>query len=176
VLVFDPPYIQTFGVNVTQAPVLYDQFDCVPPAVTLDTDFPQTISVIGEGIGQGNITPVYSRLVANGSAVIVVARQIPAVLIFNVANQTTTGVRLSTNADPLSASSSSDGSMVYIGACDQYEQDGVTCASGSVHVVNTVTGNDQQVPYINNTTNNMCNGAGQNAPVCFPNMVVIKPQ
>jgi hypothetical protein len=32
------------------------------------------------------------------------------------------------------------------------------------------------VPYINNTTNNMCIGQGAGAPLCFPTMVAIKPQ
>ena len=48
--------------------------------------------------------------------------------------------------------------------------------SGSVHIINTLSGGDfQQVPYVNtNTNNSMCNQP--NAPLCFPNLIAIKPE
>jgi DNA-binding beta-propeller fold protein YncE len=109
---------------------------------------------------------------------IVVAQNIPAVLVFDVANGTTTAVRLVGNAAPLAASASTDGSQVYVAACDQYQ--GSSCIAGSIHIVNTVSQGDiQQVPYIDvnqNNNMNMCNGQGVGAPLCLPNMVAIKPQ
>ncbi len=107
---------------------------------------------------------------------IIVARFIPAVLIVNVANGTTSAVQLVNSYDPRWASASSDGSEVFVAACDQSHDPNVPCPAGSVHIINTIKGTDQQVPYINNTTNNMCGGQGAGAPVCFPDLIAIKPQ
>src|SRR5205807_1563313 len=86
--------------------------------------------------------------------------------------------------DIFTASASTDGSQVYVAACDQYAANGVTCAAGSVHIVCTTScttgqGDFQQVPYVNindNNNPNMCNGQGTNAPLCLPNVIAIKPQ
>ena len=176
VLALDPPNIDMFGVNAEQSPLLYNQFACNPPSVALDPNFPKT----SDNLGQGNFTPIYAQLVADGSEVLLVAKRIPAVLLFNVSNGTTTSVPLVNSADPLSASASTDGSQVYVAACDQYDQDGTTCAVGSVHIVNTISQGDfQQVPYVNinqNNNRNMCNNNGNPAPQCLPNLIAIKPQ
>ncbi len=175
VLALDPPNIDMFGVNVTQSPLPDGQFVCTPPSVTFDSNyFPQGSYNLGQG---NNFTPVYSQLVADGTEVIIVARKIPAVLLFNVSNGTTTSIPLVGNTDPLSASASTDGSQVYVAACDQYE--GTTCAAGSVHIVNTINQGDfQQVPYVNindDNNTNMCNNQGTNAPLCVPNLIAIRP-
>jgi hypothetical protein len=176
VLVLDPPNVDMFGVTVEQNPLLYDHFVCAPPTVTLDTTYPKT----SFNLGQGNFTPIYSQLVADGSQLIVVAKNIPAVLLFNTLSGTTTSVPLVNGASPLSASASTDGSQVFIAACDQYAPDGVTCASGSIHLVNTQSGGDfQQVPYVNinnNNDHNMCDNGGNPAPQCLPDLIAIKPQ
>ncbi|HEX7423965.1 MAG TPA: hypothetical protein VF311_08775 [Terriglobales bacterium] len=195
VLALDPPNIDMFGVNVTQPlPLLQPgQFLCNPPSVTLDINFPKT----SFNLGQGNFTPIYSQLVADGTEVIIVARNIPAVLLFNVNNGTTTSIPLVGGSTPqpgqFSASASTDGSQVYIAACDQYPNNDPTqpCAAGSVHIVNTCAalscnapptigqGDFQQVPYVNinnNNNPNMCNSQGTNAPICLPNLIAIKPQ
>ena len=155
-------------------------------------------------LGQGNFTPIYSQLVNDGAEMIIVGQGIPAVLLFNVSDGTTRSVPLSGspatgcpqcagNSFPLSASASTDGSQVYVAACDQYPNNDQTkpCTAGSVHIVNTcgvlpcnappalAEGDFQQVPYVNiNDANNpnMCNNQGTNAPVCLPNLVAIKPQ
>jgi hypothetical protein len=176
VAALDPPNIDTFGVNVTQSPLPDGQFVCIPPTVALDTTVPKT----SVNLGQGNFIPVYSRLAGDGAQIIVVARKLPAVLLFNISSGTTTSVPLVGNTDPLSASASVDGSQVYIAACDQYASNGTTCTAGSVHIVNTISGGDfQQVPYVNindNNNPNMCNSQGTNAPLCLPNLIAIKPQ
>jgi hypothetical protein len=176
VVALDPPNIDTFGVNVTQSPLPDGQFVCIPPTVALDTTVPKT----SVNLGQGNFIPVYSRLAGDGAQIIVVARKLPAVLLFNISSGTTTSVPLVGNTDPLSASASVDGSQVYIAACDQYASNGTTCTAGSVHIVNTISGGDfQQVPYVNindNNNPNMCNSQGTNAPLCLPNLIAIKPQ
>jgi hypothetical protein len=168
----------------TQNPILYPpvagnplQFTCNPPLI-LPTGFTKGASY---NLGQGNFTPIYSQLVNDGAQLIVVAQNIPAVLLFNVANGTTTSVPLVNNAYPLSASASTDGSQVFVAACDQYPNNEPTqpCAVGSVHMVNTVSQGDyQQVPYVNvsdNNDRNMCNNGGNPVPQCLPNLIALRP-
>ena len=173
-----PTTIDMFGVNVEQNPLLYNQFVCNPPTVALDTNFPRK----SFNLGQGNFTPLYAQLVADGTELIIVAKTIPAVLLFNVGSGTTTSIPLVGGSTPLSVSASTDGSQVYVAACDGY--DGTTCTAGSVHIVCTGActkgqGDFQQVPYVNiNDVNNpnMCNSQGGTAPLCLPNLVAIRPQ
>ncbi len=190
--------IQLLTAQFRQDPILYQnplQFTCNVPKFLSFNAFTQPID-----LGQGKFTPIYSQLVNDGAQMIIVGQGIPAVLLFNVSDGTTRSVPLSGspasgcpqcagNSFPLSASASTDGSQVYIAACDQYS--GTTCAAGSVHIVNTcgvvpcnappalAEGDFQQVPFVNiNDANNpnMCNNQGTNAPVCLPNLVAIKPQ
>jgi hypothetical protein len=171
VYALEPPNVQVLTAQYTQNPVVYDQNVCIPPSLfsfTAGTTY---------NLGQGVFIPLYARLVANGSQIIIVAQKNPSVLIFNIANGTTTSVPLVNNGDPLAASASTDGGQVYVGACDQYQPDGKTCAAGSVHIVDTVSRGDfQQVPFINNSTNNMCSDLGQNAPFCVANLIAIQPK
>jgi hypothetical protein len=183
VLALDPPNLDVFTTEDQQIPLLDGQFACNAPTV----NFPQTAQ--SYNLGQGSFTPIYTQLVADGNEVIVVAQNIPAVLLFNVGTGTTTSIRLSGssstgcpqcvgNSMPLSASASTDGSQIYVAACDQYK--GTTCIAGSVHIVNTISQGDfQQVPYVNvndNNNPNMCNSQGGTAPLCLPNLIAIKPQ
>jgi len=170
--------IEFLTAEFAQSPLLDGHFTCNPPMLNSFTKGPSF------SLGQGNLTPVYSQLVADGTQMIVVARHINAVLLFNVADGSTTSVPLVGNADPLSADASTDGSQVYVASCDQYGTDGVTCAAGSIHIVCTSScttgqGDYQQVPYINMSDANdmnMCNSQGGTAPLCLPNLVAIKPQ
>ncbi|MGA3090674.1 MAG: hypothetical protein ABSD75_18885 [Terriglobales bacterium] len=175
--------IEFLTTQFMQNPIGYadpPQFTCNPPTI-----LPGSFQ-IGQSfnLGQGqNLTPVYAQLVNDGTQILIVARKIPAVLLFDVDSGTTSSIALSSSTvDPLSASASSDGSQVFIAACDQYDQDGTTCATGSIHVVGTVEGQkdygDTPVPYHNvnnNNDTNMCNDGGNPAPQCLPNLVAIKP-
>jgi hypothetical protein len=180
VLALDPPNADIFTVVFEQNPLVEQppnsgHFFCQAPTVQLDdTDFPsRTIN-----LGQGNFIPLYMRVVGNGSQVIVVADKIPAVLVVDVSQQTTTPIALVNNAVPRAASASTDGSQVFVAACDAFTNNDPTqpCASGSVHIINTLSGGDfQQVPFVNvNTNNSMCNQP--TGPPCFPNLIAIKPQ
>ena len=183
ILALEPPNIEFLTAQqFTQVPILYQvplQLTCNPP----------TIQTFTKGasfdLGQGNFTPIYTQLVADGSELIVVAQNIPAVLLFNVNDGTTTSVPLANGSLPLSASASTDGSQVYVAASDPCGlPGGLTCPAGSVHIVCTTSctagqGDFQQVPYVNiNDVNNpnMCSNQGTNAPLCLPNLVAIKPQ
>jgi len=184
--------LQVLTAEFAQNPILYPppgeplQLTCNPPLLLPTTGFTAAPPV---SLGQGNFTPIYAQLVNNGQEMIIVGQNIPAVLIYNVSNQSTTSITLSGSpatgcpqcsgaSFPLSAAASTDGSQVFVAACDQYN--GPTCTAGSVHLINTVSGGDfQQVPYVNiNEDNNpnMCNGQGGGAPLCLPNMIAIAPQ
>jgi hypothetical protein len=121
--------------------------------------------------------------VANGTEMIIVAQNIPAVLLFNVSNGTTMSIPLHNGSLPLSASASTDGSQVYVAASDPC-QPGTSCPAGSVHIVCTTActagqGDFQQVPYVNvndNNNPNMCSNLGSNAPLCLPDLIAIRPQ
>ena len=174
--------IQVLTAEFAQDPIPYQdplQFTCNPPVIPAGA-FTAAAPV---NLGQGNFTPLYSRLVANGTELIMVAPNIPAVLVYNVSNGTTTSVPLVNNAVPFAAAASTDGGQVYVAACDQYVNG--SCTLGQVHIVNTSTSNQlpygdfQQVPYLNRNdqnNNNMCNSQGANAPLCVPNLIAIRPQ
>jgi len=198
VFVLDPANgsIDVFATTEERKSLPDGQFLCnaQPPFVDLDptVNFPQTAQSFDLGQGK-NFVPVYAQLVNDGAEVIVVARHLPAVLVFDVSNGTTSSVALVGNTDPLSASASTDGSQVYIAACDAYPNNDPSqpCAAGSVHIVNTCgvlscntppnvgQGDFQQVPYvnINNDNNpNMCSSQGGSASLCLPNLIAIRPQ
>jgi len=172
VIALQPPNVQILtSQSIGGAPLKDGQFTCNPPSLGLTASLPFNL-------GQGAFIPLYMQVVGNGSQVIVVGKNIPAVLFVDVNQQTTTPIALVNNGLPLAASSSTDGSQVFVAACDAYTNNDPTqpCTSGSVHLINTVSGGDfQQVPYVNlNTNNSMCNSAS--APPCFPNLIAIKPQ
>jgi hypothetical protein len=177
VIALEPPNIQTLTAQyIGGAPLQHGIFTCNAPSFFPNhTGFTAGPSF---NLGQGNFIPLYMRVVGNGSQVIVVGKNIPAVLVVDVNQQTTTPIALVNNGLPRAASSSTDGSQVFVAACDAYPNNDPTqpCTSGSVHIINTLSGGDfQQVPYVNiNTNNSMCNQA--NAPPCFPSLIAIKPQ
>ncbi|HKM86760.1 MAG TPA: hypothetical protein VJW96_11165 [Terriglobales bacterium] len=186
IIALEPPNVEFLTAEFTQNPILYPtvpgeplQLTCNPPLILSFTKGARF------NVGQGNFTPIYSQLVNDGTQLIIVARHLPAVLLFNVSDGTTMSVPLVDNPnppDPLSAAASTDGSQVYVAACDAYPNNDPTqpCAAGSVHIINTISGGDfQQVPYanINDENNpNMCNNQGGSAPLCLPNLIAIRPQ
>lgn len=177
VLVLDPSNggIDIFSSSDAQVALPDGKFTCNAPTV----NFPTPVQSFDLGQGK-NFVPLDAELVANGTQMVIVAKKIPAVLLFSVNNGTTTAVPLLNSADPLSASASPDGSQVDVAACDQYQQDGTTCAVGSIHIVSTTgQGDYQQVPYVNlgqNGNRNMCNNLGNPTTQCLPDLVAIRPQ
>ncbi len=185
VYALEPPNIEFLTVQqFRQDPILYQaplQFTCNPPVI------PPGKFTKGQSfnLGQGSFTPLFAQLVNDGNQIVIVAQGIPAVLIFNVNDGTTTSIPLAGGSTPMpgqySASVSTDGSQVFVDACDKYTNNDPNqpCTAGSVHIINTVTQGDfLQVPYfdINNSNTNMCNNQGTAAPVCLPNLIAIKPQ
>ena len=125
-------------------------------------------------LGQGTFTPLLVQVTGDGSQVIIVAKNIPAVLIFDVNAGSTTAIPLANNASPLAASASLDGTQVFVGACDADHANPNTC--GSVHIVNTQSGGDlQQAVYTNpNTNDNLCNNLPGTS--CLPDLIAVRPQ
>jgi hypothetical protein len=173
-----PTSLQVLTAEFTQTPLDDTQFTCIPPTQNFSLVAGNTFN-----LGAGSFTPLYTRLAGDGSEFIVVGQNIPAVLVFNVANGTTTAVHLARDGYstiyPYSASATSDGSVVFVAACDQFQDNDPNtnnCLAGSVHIVNTTgQGDYQQVPYINFTTNNMCNNLGGDQALCVPDLIAIKP-
>jgi hypothetical protein len=182
ILALIPPNVEFLTSEFRQIPLPVMQPNTPPQLTCNPPDMLSFAQGASFNLGQGAFDPIYSELAGNGSEMIIVGRKLPAVLIFNVANGTTTSIPLVGNPDPLSASASTDGSQVYVTACDQYVPNTTppVCAAGSVHIVNTISQGDlQQVPYVNinqNNNPNMCNGQGTAAPLCLPNLIAIKPQ
>lgn len=186
ILALEPPNVEFLTAeNFTQVPIPFkqpSQLTCNPPTIQ---SFARKGAPVNLGLPQ-NATVIYAQLVADGNAFIVLAQNIPAVIVFNVSNGTTTSVPLARqgfgSSYPFAASASTDGSQVFVAACDEYDQSTTppTCAVGSIHIVNTVSlGDIQQVPYVNvnnNNDTNMCNNNGNPAPQCLPNMIAIRPQ
>jgi len=178
ILAIEPPNIEVLTTDFTQAPskFLTNSLTCNPPVVS------NPLVSIGPSfnLGVGTFDPLYMRVVGNGSQLIVVAKNVPAVLVADLNQKTTTPIALVNNGLPVAASASTDGSQVFVAACEAYSSPpppaAPQCTSGSVHIINTLSGGDfQQVPYVNiNTNNSMCNSAS--APPCFPNLIAIKPQ
>lgn len=179
-LALEPPFLQALVAEFTRDPDKDGLGTCNPPTAYTNPPL-NTYTGFTPGpainLGQGNFSPLYMRVTGDGSGAVIIANLVPAVLFVDLNQQTTTAVPLANNGLPLAASASSDGSQVFVAACDVYtNNDPTQCTSGSVHIINRLSGGDfQQVPYVNfNTNNSMCTVAS--APPCFPDMIAIKAQ
>jgi len=174
----EPPNIEILKAQFTQNPTTDPtKLTCNPPvAETPSVPFISKISSFD--LGQGDFTPVYMQVVGSSQA-IVLAQNVPAVLVFDIAGGTTTPIPLVNNGVPLAASSSPDGSQVFVAACEEFQDNDVTkpCLVGSVHIVNPRNGGDiQQVPFVNrNTNDSMCSNLDLSQPPCLPNLIAVKP-
>jgi hypothetical protein len=195
-IAFEPPNVELLtATNFTQVQLPYTNpyFQCQIPTLQSFTK--------GQSYNLGETnTPLFAQLVNDGTELVIIEQNVPAVLLFNTSEGTTTSIPLSRQGygssyplvvgDPQQgispATASPDGSQVFVEACDQYEKDGKTCAVASVHVVYTTgqgsfgQGDIEQIPYVNTSDDNntnMCNAGGNgSAPVCLPNLIAIRPQ
>ena len=176
-IALEPPVIQSLTAQFSRD-VIGDpqQLTCNPPFFYSDP--PNGFNGFTAGpsfnLGQGDFSPLYMQVTGDGTEVIIVAKHVPAVLLFNINSGTTTAIPLVNNADPLAASATRDGTQVFVGSCDGNPTNPNTC--GSVHIVDTQLGGDiQQAVYTNvNTNDNMCN----NLPTttCLPDLIAVRPQ
>lgn len=174
-IALEPPVIQSltaqFSRNVIADP---QQSTCNPPFFETNAPYEGFKAGPSFNLGQGDFTPLYMQVTGDGTEVIIVAKNIPAVLLFNINSGTTTAIPLANNADPLAASATQDGTQVFVSSCDGNPTNPNTC--GSVHIVDTqLAGDIQQAVYTNVLTNdNMCN----NLPIktCLPDLLAVRPQ
>ncbi len=182
-----PPNLQAATATFEGNPLPDGQFTCNPPQLNFS---------VGQSynLGQGNFTPLYVGLGGGGGPfgqqVVVVAQNVPAVLVFDVNSKTTTAFPLTGGGFPLAASSSPDGTQIYVSTCaQQLQQDdqgnnrclplpGQNPPGGEVHIVNAQTGGDiQQVPFFNpNTQNSMCFNLDPLKYPCVPDLIAVQPK
>jgi hypothetical protein len=175
-LALEPPNIQLLTAHFTRSPLSDNQFTCNLPVVT---SFDSTSPV---NLGQGTFTPLFTQVTGDGSQVIIVAQNIPAVFIFDVNSGTTSAFPLADNALPVAASATLDGTQVFVAGCQTLfkdDQGHQRCSSGaSVHIVDTQSGGDiQQAVYTNtNTSDSMCSNLDPATHPCTPNLLAVRPQ
>jgi hypothetical protein len=187
-LALEPPNIQFLSASFFAGALGDGQFKCNPP----------TLMIAPPGgtfnLGQGNFTPLYVGLGGGGGPfgqqVVVVAQNVPAVLVFDVNSKTTTQIPLVGGGIPLAASASPDGTQIYVATCDQAlqldDQQHLRCLplpgtqppGGEVHIVNVQTGGDvQQVPYFNpDSQNSMCSNLDPAKYPCTPDLIAVQPK
>ncbi|HUM06300.1 MAG TPA: hypothetical protein VLT90_12625 [Terriglobales bacterium] len=180
-----PPNVQFLTATFTHSVLgQADQFTCDGADSQTTPTFSSFQAVVPPvNLGQGDFVPLYSRLTGDGSQFIVVAQNIPAVLVFDVASGTTSAFPLADGDVPRAATSTLDGTQIFVAACQTLADDDETppyqrCIDGgSVHIVNVQQGGDiQQVPYTNvNTGDSMCSNLDAAHP-CTPNLVAVRPQ
>ncbi|MFY9562543.1 MAG: hypothetical protein WAQ52_20105 [Terriglobales bacterium] len=175
VIALEPPNLQLLTARFTRDP-LDDpkQLTCnLPTLASFDPSTPVNL-------GQGNFTPLYTQVTGDGSQVILVAKNIPAVLVFDANGGTTSAFPLADSAFPFAATATLDGTQIFVAACDAFQNNDPQqpCLNGSVHIVDAQSGGDiQQAIYTNvNTNNSMCTNLDPTQPPCLPNLIAVRPQ
>jgi hypothetical protein len=141
-LVLDPPNIDL--VSVTSLTAL----DCTGTVTNTTSSF---------DLGEGSFIPTQFFVSPDGSTAYILGNssagtppsRIPFVMVFNVNTQTASALSLSNGATPLSASLSADGKLLFVGTDD-----------GTLHVIDTTSGNDIQQVTFPFPTNELCFGPG----------------
>jgi hypothetical protein len=144
----DSPGIDIISVNTTPT-------GCSPAV----TDGP----VASFNLGQGNFVPKQLILSEDGTTAYVLASNLSSILVFNIPGQTASAISLFGSPQPLRASLSPDGTLLFVGASD-----------GALHVVSTVAGGDtRQISF----PQSLCqNSIGQPFPItCLPDLIAVKP-
>ena len=156
-----PPGIEFFTANVPQPP---------PPAPNSQIKC-QTFAIASSSstffnLGQGDFTPLQLIVRPDSSKANVVANNLGSIFSFDIGVGTVTAIPLAGNPVPLSASLSSDGTLMYVGTSD-----------AKVHVLSTVSQQDlQQISFPMNTNNNNNVGLCSNIPAtCNPDLVAVAP-
>lgn len=168
-LTLNPTSIQTIGVNLSSNPASVPVPGC-PLALGLLT-LTNTVNA-PVNLGQGSLTPTQLLVSSDGTRAYILASNLSTVLVFDVANQTTSAIALANNASPIHASLTVDGTRLYVGASD-----------GDAHVIDTVSGSDiQQITLQNNAPlRSLClDTTGNPFPLpgnatCLPDLIAVRP-
>jgi hypothetical protein len=116
-------------------------------------------------LGQGSFVPIQLIVSQDGSTAYVIVSNRGAILVFNIANQTSSAIAMAGGVIPVSASLTSDGSRLYVAAQD-----------GLVHILDTQSASDiLQLSFPTDTTTlltGFCSGASF---TCNPDLIAVKP-
>jgi DNA-binding beta-propeller fold protein YncE len=116
-------------------------------------------------LGQGSFVPIQLIVSQDGSSAFVIVSDRPAVLVFNIFNQTSSAIPIFGDAIPVHASLTPDGSRLYVAATD-----------GQVHVLDTQNGSDiLQLSFPTDATtltSGLCSGV---TFTCTPDLIAVKP-
>jgi len=144
VLAIDPPFMDVINVSTT-------------PAAGCATSVNNTVSSVS--LGQGNFVPTQLIVSADGLRAYVLTSNLASVLVFNIGNQPPFAIALAAQATPIQGSLTIDGTLLY-----------VTGSDGTVHVIDTVAGNDiQQISF----PQNFCGGGV--TFTCKPDLIAVRP-
>jgi len=169
VLAMDSPAIDYLDVSTSP--------DSCPP--TMSAAFGGSVN-----LGQGNFVPTQFLVSPDGLTAYILTQGSGAILVFNIANHTTSAISLTGNAMALQASLTPDGKFLYVGAEDVPPPALPTSppAMGSVHVLDTTSGADVQQITFPESPQPFCIGQGSPplappAPVtyCYPDLIAVKP-
>jgi hypothetical protein len=116
-------------------------------------------------LGQGSFVPIQLIVSQDGSTAYVVVSDRGAILVFNIANQTSSAIPMAGDAIPVSASLTPDGSRLYVAATD-----------GLVHILDTQNAGDiEQLSFQTDATtllSGFCSGV---TFACNPDLIAVKP-
>ena len=139
---------------------------CAPPSSPVPSGLPAVAnSNTSFNFGQGNLTPTQLLVSADGLKAYVLTQNSGRILVFDIQQQTISGMQLVNNAAALHAALSSDGGTLYVGASD-----------ASIHLLDTLTGNDTAQLSFPADTNTLQTGLCSNVNfTCQPDLIVTKP-
>ena len=117
-------------------------------------------------LGQGGFTPLQLMVRPDNTKAYVLASNLGSVFSFDLGVQTVGAIPLAGNPMPLSASLTTDGTLIYVGASD-----------ATVHVISTPSRQDiQQISFPPNLNNNSNVGLCSNiTATCTPDLVAVAP-
>jgi hypothetical protein len=173
-LALAPPAIETITATISGSPNLGTD----NPKDTTGCPDPRGFLVItnrvnpGVDFGQGNFVPTQLLVSSDGSVAYVIGKTPPPssqplsdILVFNVAGRTSSAIALVGQAQPIAATLSPDGTLLYVAATD-----------GNVHIVDTQTPSDiQQVTFTQDPATllgGLCSGV---TTACKPNLIAARP-
>jgi hypothetical protein len=168
-LALAPPAIETITATISGSPNLGNTTGCPAPR-----GFLVIANQVNPGgdFGQGNFVPTQLIVSSDGSVAYVLGKTPPPtsqplsnILVFNVAGRTSSAIALVGQAQPIAATLSPDGTLLYVAATD-----------GNVHVVDTQTASDiQQVTFTQDPATllgGLCSGV---TTTCKPNLIAARP-
>jgi len=116
-------------------------------------------------LGQGPIIPLKLLIAPDYSKAYILAKNLGSVFVLNLDVNTVSAIPITGNPEPLDATLTSDGSLLYVGTND-----------GSVHVLSTISASDlDQVTFTSNNPSNKTSLCSNVPQPCNPDLIAAKP-